>query len=112
PRDFKSLVSTNSTTRATQSCDGLDTICLSGLCRENEAYFNGLIYLVNKKLVFFIQMVKKPTQTNKGRSFCSQEHQHALLSFALLHHFMSTRNRQVAQIDNMGINLTRTAGDK
>jgi len=57
-------------------------------------------------------MVKKPTQTNKGRSFCSQEHQHALLSFALLHHFMSTRNRQVAQIDNMGINLTRTAGDK
>ncbi|EHA1205319.1 hypothetical protein D0D75_17800 [Vibrio alginolyticus] len=42
-------MSTNSTTRATQSCDGLDTICLSGLCRENEAYFNGLIYLVNNK---------------------------------------------------------------
>ncbi|HHX8642633.1 TPA: hypothetical protein ACVO4S_004818, partial [Vibrio diabolicus] len=83
-----------------------------GLCRENEAYFNGLIYLVNKKLVFFIQMVKKPTQTNKGRSFCSQEHQHTLLSFTLLHHFMSMRNRQVAQIGSMGINLTRTAGDK
>ncbi|EGQ9110302.1 hypothetical protein FWP46_13305 [Vibrio alginolyticus] len=105
-------MSTNSTTRATQSCDGLDTICLCGLCRENEAYFNGLIYLVNKKLVSFIQMVKKPTQTNKGRSFCSQEHQHALLSFTLLHHFMSMRNRQVTQIGSMGINLTRTAGDK
>ncbi|GAK19528.1 hypothetical protein JCM19053_2778 [Vibrio sp. JCM 19053] len=57
-------------------------------------------------------MVKKPTQTNKGRSFCSQEHQHALLSFTLLHHFMSMRNRQVAQIGSMRINLTRTAGDK
>ncbi|GAJ76768.1 hypothetical protein JCM18905_2599 [Vibrio sp. JCM 18905] len=55
-------------------------------------------------------MVKKPTQTNKGRSFCSQEHQYALLSFTLLHHLMSTRNRQVAQIGSMGINLTRTAG--
>ncbi|AVF68387.1 hypothetical protein FWP32_24030 [Vibrio alginolyticus] len=57
------------------------------LCRENEAYFNGLIYLVNKKLVFFIQMVKKTTLTNKGRSFCLFDHQYALLSCLLTFSF-------------------------
>ncbi|HHB1562461.1 TPA: hypothetical protein ACN98A_004584, partial [Vibrio parahaemolyticus] len=52
PRDFKSLVSTNSTTRATQIF-AMVTPSLIGLCRENEAYFNGLIYLVNNKFYLF-----------------------------------------------------------
>jgi hypothetical protein len=34
---------------------------LTGLCRENEAYFNGLRFEINKNFVFLIQMVKNHT---------------------------------------------------
>lgn len=37
------------------------TPSLTSLCRENEAYFNGLRFEINKNFVFLIQMVKNHT---------------------------------------------------
>ena len=52
------------------------TPSLIGLRRENEAYFNGLRFKVNRNFVFFIQPVKIQTPRYNWRSFCTKDARH------------------------------------
>ncbi|EGS73745.1 hypothetical protein VCBJG01_3357 [Vibrio cholerae BJG-01] len=53
-----------------------DTICSNELCRENEAYFNGLRFLVNKKFQQFNQVIKKHAIAYKWRTQRTKTIQH------------------------------------
>ncbi|EGQ9205216.1 hypothetical protein F6H22_08275 [Vibrio cholerae] len=68
-------MSTYFTTRATHTAME-DTICSNELCRENEAYFNGLRFLVNKKFQQFNQVIKKHTIAYKWRAQRTKTIQH------------------------------------